>query len=80
MTDGALDGQWKTAGGATGAVAPAVFTGRCYAGVEEMLKSEPDRDLRAVQSQLIKEVAVAEVIVIVPITHLGKDITGELAA
>jgi hypothetical protein len=43
------------------------------------LKSEPDRDLCAVQRQLIEEVGVAEVIIIIPVTNLGKDVTGELA-
>jgi hypothetical protein len=50
------------------------------AKVKLELKGEPDRDLRAVQRQLIKEVAVAEVIIIVPITNFGKNITGQLAA
>jgi hypothetical protein len=45
-----------------------------------LLKFEPDCDLCAVQCQLIEEVGVAVVIIIIPVTNLGKEITGDLAA
>jgi hypothetical protein len=45
-----------------------------------LLKGEADGDLRTVQRQLIKEVAVAKIIIEVPVTNLGKDVARDLAA
>jgi len=45
-----------------------------------LLKVNPDCDLRSMQRKLIEEVRVAEIIVKIPVTNLGKDVTGDLAA
>jgi hypothetical protein len=45
-----------------------------------LLKVNPDCDLRSMQRKLIEEVRVAEIIVKIPVTDLGKDVTGDLAA
>ena len=47
------------------------------------LKFKPDCDLCAVQCQLIEEAVgafITEIVIKIPITNLGKDITGDLAA
>ena len=47
------------------------------------LKGNSDADLRSVQCYLIKKVVgtlIAEIIVEIAITNLGKDVTGDLAA
>ena len=45
----------------------------------QLLKGEPGRELCAVECQLIKEATVAEVIVKIPVAHLRKHVTGDLA-
>ncbi len=45
-----------------------------------LLKVNPDCDLRSMQRKLIEKVRVAEIIVKIPVTNLGKDVTGDLAA